>query len=253
MFRRVFSLAVVGSSLLVALAVITGRALPRGEQFPYSTSRSWSSGPWSISLVDVARHLELRVVDRPADSHPGSPVLWSPDGARIVFATQVDEDTVETWMLDIDQGRTARRLGDEFSGLEYGAAWSPDGSRLAYIGQPEDLRQLYVAEANGTAVRQLTQGDPGFKSAAWSPDSTWLILETDSSDEDLGLLDMRAGGAPVMQEMPGHPVWSPDGDWIAFLSNRATLESDPVYFDLFIMRPRWERATPIDHQSPCPF
>ncbi len=240
MFRPILSLSMVGCTTLVLLAMVTGRALPRGEQFLYSTSRSWSSGPWSITLVDVPRRIELSLVNRPLDARPGFPVVWSPDGTRISFATQVDEDTVETWLLDITESAAPRRLGDGHSRLEFGATWSPDGAHLAYVGETDGRRQVFLSSPTGDRRQQLTASAPGIKSAVWSPGGDWLALETDSSDEDIALLRLNSLDALQIHQQPGrdiHPVWSPDGAWIAFLSNRSTLERDPVYFDLFIMRP----------------
>ncbi|MCI0449944.1 MAG: DPP IV N-terminal domain-containing protein, partial [Chlorobi bacterium] len=52
--------------------------------------------------------------------------------------------------------------GDEYP------AWSPDGGMVAFYRKPD----VYVANADGSAPRRLTEGwDP-----SWSPDGNWIAF-----------------------------------------------------------------------------
>jgi TolB protein len=57
-------------------------------------------------------------------------------------------------------------------------AWSPDGSRVAFISNRDLNQELYVANADGTGQKRMTN-DPGWDAApAWSPDGTKLAFES---------------------------------------------------------------------------
>jgi Tol biopolymer transport system component len=52
-------------------------------------------------------------------------------------------------------------------------AASPDGTRLAYVGIDSDGHpQIYIADLDGTGVRQVTHDPSAATSPAWSPDGT---------------------------------------------------------------------------------
>ena len=86
---------------------------------------------------------------------------WSPNGARILFSAfrsgQVD-------MYAIDRsGNDEERLTYDASRIQSGGKWSPDGARIVYhstpMGEFHDVireSELYVMDADGSNVRQLT-------------------------------------------------------------------------------------------------
>jgi hypothetical protein len=88
----------------------------------------------------------------------------SPDGTRILFSTTpsfgVGSSNVFSVRTD-GSGLVQLTRSQGGSVNNTAGSWSPDGTKIAFI---RDWHQLYVMNADGTAVTQVTHGPEG---AAW--------------------------------------------------------------------------------------
>jgi hypothetical protein len=117
--------------------------------------------------------------------------------------------------------------------------WSPDGSKIVYAStQAQEDDDLYVMNADGTDLTQLTDAAGDEYGPAWSPDGSRIALAFD----DLGLDDFSTsivtvdpGGGEWTElvtrenERVGWPAWSPDGNRLAFSA------STNHGFDLYVI------------------
>jgi len=61
-----------------------------------------------------------------------------------------------------------------------GPAWSPDGTRIAFNRETNGRNEIMVMNADGTNVRQLTQGNHNPGGLTWSANSTKLLYGNDT-------------------------------------------------------------------------
>lgn len=70
------------------------------------------------------------------------------------------------------------------------ASYSPDGLRIAFISTKGGATpQIFVANADGSGVRQLTEGSSN-ASPAWSPDGRKIIFSSNRGKKNEGDYDL---------------------------------------------------------------
>jgi len=147
----------------------------------------------------------------------------SPDGKRIVFATDDGKDAV-VWIYDLSGATAMRRL--TFGGKNRFPIWSADGQRVAFQSDREgDLGIFWqAADGSGTAER-LTKADAGTSHIpeSWSPkEDAFLFRVTKGPDASLSLFSLKERKAApygsIRSTSPTDAVFSPDGRWVAYSS-----------------------------------
>ena len=187
---------------------------------------------------------QLNNVSQLTTNYYATPELsWSPDGEQIAFTTEHD-DVYEIFVMDAD-GTNVRQLTTK-SLAHFDPAWSPDGKQIAFggrsigvTGKPYGDGEIFVMDADGTNVRQLTTNSQPDSNPAWSPDGKQIAF-TRRPYSDLEIFVMDADGTNVRQLTSNDygdydPAWSPDGKQIAFSS----AFTSPPYHDgtrqIFVM------------------
>lgn len=110
---------------------------------------------------------------------------WSPTGTGAVELRPRADRRVHACVARPDGSNQHRIRLDRY--FEYGA-WSPDGARIAFMSQEADASgndpdyNIYVVNADGTGLRQLTDalGVDGFPS--WSPDGIRIAFTSTRDD-----------------------------------------------------------------------
>jgi Tol biopolymer transport system component len=153
---------------------------------------------------------------------------WSPDGEWLLF--------LAGWKGPLHRMRADGSAITLLAADEeiYHASWSPDGAWIAYETTRDGRRQIYRIRPDGGDPLQLTAiAGADNDSLAWSPDGRWLAfrsLRQIGVDERSGrqrfesaIYRVRPDGselALISGAGDHQPSWSPDGQWLAFVSDR---------------------------------
>lgn len=143
----------------------------------------------------------------------------------LVFVSERDANR-EVYFLRPD-GTGTRRLTHNAS-ADYPAAVAPDGSAVAVVSVEEDEQghreQLVLIPFGGGAARPLAPPAGNARNPSWSPDSRWIVFESDAASfRDLFRVGRDGEGLRRLTDHPKgnfDPTISPDGEHIAFVSSR---------------------------------
>jgi dipeptidyl aminopeptidase/acylaminoacyl peptidase len=142
---------------------------------------------------------------------------WSPDGSRIAFSSNHDENrdrtrNTDVFVVDAKPGSKSRKL-TTFNGNDGGdLAWSPDGKLIAYAQGSEpkfnfhSLNRLAVVPADGGTARVLTTSlDRGTGSPSFTQDGRSIVF-TVTDDGAQYLASVPVAGGPVTRITEGRRV-----------------------------------------------
>jgi len=109
-------------------------------------------------------------------------------------------------------------------------SWSPDGTQLAFSSALSSTgnittHDIYVINADGSNVRQLTDNPANDWDPVWSPDGMQIAFASNRAGYFFDIYVMDVDGNNIRQltanqSTNGSPAWSPDGSQIAFVSSR---------------------------------
>jgi serine/threonine-protein kinase len=223
-------LAIRGSAIpLVASVVRTERgaahfAISANGTLLYGAGRS--GGTDQVEWVD--RSGRSHVVDSTLKG-PFDDLALSPDGKRLAI-TQRDGGFWNIWTKDLDDGPMGRLTLE--GQHNFAPAWMPGGGTVVFTSQRGAGEQdLYIRRADGSAGAELLlranrQIDYGFV----SPDGNWIIYQTSQAPTSRDLFARRVSGDTTLIPLAASPTagelsprLSPDGKWLAYVSNESGL------------------------------
>jgi serine/threonine-protein kinase len=224
---------------------VTGTAVPVVEgvlQSPATGAAQYSiSATGSLVYVSggvQATQLSLVWVNRQGAEEPlaaperayFAPRL-SPDGRRV--AVGITESEFQTWIYDLSRETLTRFTFD--GNYNPVAVWTPDGKRIAFESNKEGTPNLYSQLADGSGgTERLNTSEYIQVPMSWSPDGKLLafIEVNPTTGVDIWVLRMgdpspssgQARKAQPFLRTPfseGAPRFSPDGRWLAYISNES--------------------------------
>ncbi|NJO07094.1 MAG: hypothetical protein HC876_17140 [Chloroflexaceae bacterium] len=220
---EVYGAFVSGDEVAAGEPAETPTAVDQGEQ--RIAFHSSITGDFDIYTVRPDGSGKLNLTNHSAnDLYPA----WSPDGSRLVFAS--DRDAPEAGVFDLymmnRDGSGIMRLTNTPAARDELPAWSHDGNWIAFVSDADGDQEIYVISADGREPVQLTFNETATDTyPAWSPDDSQLVFMSDRNGSDFELYIANNDGSdvraiPQTAANEAYPAWSPDGNRILFASGR---------------------------------
>jgi serine/threonine-protein kinase len=193
----------------------------------FSVSRSGNLAyvpeePRWLALVDRDGKLRYATTERRNFHSP----KFAPDGDRISvdFSTSSGRDV---WILSLKRGTMSRATFDSDG---HDATWTPDGQFITYTTFKNGKLGVYRVKPGGGGQPDsiVTSSSLGY-TGDWLPDGKGLVTTLrdvqPNSGSDIGIME-NAGKGPFRplianQFQTQYPAVSPDGKWLAFVSDQS--------------------------------
>jgi len=217
-------------------------AAPRFRQIRIPGNLQWAGGPQlspdgeelvavldgALWLFPVHGKVHPDIAGKPEQltdpvGASGLGLSWAADGQWVAFNSQEDKVfLVRRADGALSEVPLERQMNGDPRG--YGVSLSPDGTVLAYATTERADSFIEIVPVSGGTPSRLTKS--WTSQPAFSPDGSkiaYVRMDKPYSDEPVGEIWVVApsGGTPVrvsdIAGKVGSPIWSPDGNMIAFL------------------------------------
>ena len=161
-------------------------------------------------------------------------IRFSPDGQKVALDV-TDGGQTDIWVYEWARDTMSRFTFDLAEDSH--AAWSPDGKRIAFASARADkaVTNLYWQRADGTGdVQRLTESKVRQISTSFHPSGRFLAFMEQDPKTSWDIVILPIEGDEASGWRPGKPTvflnspfvevlpeFSPDGKWIAYMSNES--------------------------------
>lgn len=198
-----------------------------GAQFAVSDAGTLAYVPhrtrrYERRLVWVDR--QGKVEPLPAAPRPYYDPRLSPDGLQLAVSSE--EATERVWTFNFARSTLTALTSASVSSQS--PVWMPDGTRIVYRGTRQGFRNLFWKAGDGSDEEQrLSMNESLQTPLSVSPDGKRLLYVDNNrargNDVWVLSLDGNHAAEPVLATPPseGNAHFSPDGDWLAYVSDES--------------------------------
>ena len=213
------------------------------SDFPYQRAR-WLEKPLSyltaVQLAAAAEKAALTVrgqiavvgkppmravtISTPTGSRSRGAVL-SPDG-KLVYAIHDQSGENELWQFPADGSAGAKQLTKDGQTFRWGIYPSPDGRYLAHDDKQGNLWLLDLQSGRNEKIQTDAAGLTPYTDVVWSADSQQIAFTfhpLDAERSRIGLFRLAEKQSKLLTSeayVSFSPAFSPDGQWLYFISER---------------------------------
>jgi len=230
---------------------------PDGKNIAYPSYHDDSTGGVSIVPVEGG---EPELLVQLESRHHALAVAWSPDGSNIAYCeyNPRSKSGGGIWILPISTRQPYKlRTGLDFEEV-WMISWSPDGRKIAFASHWPSESDLYLIEnfLSSVTTKESEQSkeptfsmisvpglldycalSPNGKKIAFVADDSclWVAPTRGTADSTVAGEAVRLTGPVIKWALGSLPVWSADGNWIAF--NTDDLDSAGTYWSSMFVIP----------------
>lgn len=226
---------------------------PEGWSIPLITSvgrpRNHTLSPQAKRIVfiwDIADGSDIYVLSSEggfparmtADRLPKAPWFddapqWSPNNEWIAYTEHNHVRVVPA------SGGMPKKI-TSFTTRAESPRWMPDGVHLLVVVERDERQRILMTDVDGAWPRPISQGPGHDYDPQASPDGRYVVYTHTPLDDldrsDIMLTEIETGSTRILSGTPEmeatSPHWSPDGQWIAYLSEKSG------FFELYLIHPQ---------------
>ncbi|NNF58158.1 MAG: hypothetical protein HKN04_07935 [Rhodothermaceae bacterium] len=198
---------------------------PDGRTLALSARRE-PRGAFGLILLPLGTREPLRLTDSPASPPGDLDPAWSPDGQYLAFVRTTVDGRQDVCLVPREGGEV-QRLAREQQGVT-GLDWTADGRSVVYAANRQGASGLWRVRASGGPPVWVAVGDGGeVYQPSVARNGRGITFAQRRHETNISEIVRAGGRAGTPQRLiestrwDSHPAVSPDGERIAFVSNRS--------------------------------
>jgi len=185
---------------------------PDGRELVFASDLG---GVFNLYRMSLAGPPEPYLVATPGEL-AWNPAIAAGSGDLVYEQVRANRDIWQIRILGRDPWQLETSPLLQSTRWEYEAAFDPSGRQLAFVSARSGQPEIWIAEADGSGLRQLTfDGIPGVGNPRWSPDGRFLAYNTVPDGRSRAMLVEARGSQPRQLSDDGVPEifsnWARDG------------------------------------------
>ena len=241
-------------AVAVALSLIIGAALWFVfRPAPFALFPHFPASPLTYHSDDARYSVNLQTGERTPTHSIAAAIergAWSPDERWMAYWEGLARDTVRELMVGEFQKLSTTRSFGKFTSVSP-LSWSADSKHLIFSAHNDSDRadfcdcekEIFVLSRETGEVTRLTDNAYMDTEPMFSPDRPQIVyVSTADGYQRLYIMDFVTGESRLLTPdlVAASPVWSPDGQWIAFVTT-----SYDTNGDIWMTRPDGTDAQPV--------
>lgn len=221
---------------------------PDDSKITFVKNDNSSGGTYDIYSINADGSNEVKLTDQNNNFSP----RYFPDNQSIIFSSTTNNQSgIYKMNTDGSNKRLITPQNKSFGDPQI----SPDGKMVSITSGDWDGSQIFVMNADGSNLKQITftvsqityPGWPveGNCNPVWSPNGKKLAyVSYENGSPDIFVINANGTGNKRLTNTPlrdESPVWTKDGNYILFSSNR----NPNVASQIYIMRTEGQLQTPL--------
>jgi len=198
---------------------------PTEKKFVFK--KSLLRGKNELWLADLKQGTQVKINDNLVKA----PVLWSPDGTKVLFVT----GEKKKWAMaiyHIGTGDTAILTGNDVDLVEdSNYSWAPDSQWIVAVFRYNRKKDIYKLNVETNQMQKLTQESGDYIHPTWSPDGKYIAFVWDKFMGQKGVYLMNSDGSNQTyiggNERTKLIRWAPDSSAFEFSYYSLKIEDKP--------------------------
>lgn len=226
---------------------------PDDNRIAFVKNDNHIGGTYDIYSIQTDGSNEMRLTNQNDNFSP----QFSSDNTSIIFSSS-NNNTTGIYKMDIDGGN--KQLLTPQNKSFGNPIVSPNGNKISITSNDRNGSQIFVMNSDGSNLKQITftvsskYFDTGFPrdgngNPVWSPNGDKLAyVSYENGSPDIFIINSNGTGNKRLTDTPlrdENPVWTKDGNYILFSSNR----NPNVAAQIYIMRIEGQLQTPLTNYS----